>query len=99
MVTWMFRLNVSNNAGVGGSALYLSLPVTPASTVHSVHGSGTIYDQSSNTTYAGRWGGTANNIIVFTGDWSGGGSWGSTPSIGTRSGDSLSGIVTIEVNL
>jgi hypothetical protein len=90
------QVNVTFTAGgTGGSGLSITLPsgLTPTNGLQI--GNGMIYDASASTGYH------ASVYVVsgkmqFSGDWSGAGTWGFSPSLAIASGDNITFNATYE---
>ena len=94
-----FRLTVGNPPGsTGNNAISVSVPVAAKTKSLARCGSGSVFDDSTSTTYGGVWiqDFSDNTIVVLIGDWSGSGAWGTAPNLALASGDSVQGFLIYE---
>ena len=83
-------VTINSGTGQSGQPLAISLPVAPYVTVYNMFGGAWIYDASTATAYnSSVYGISGTSTVGFLGDWSGGNSWGNTPSIQATTSDEV----------
>lgn len=94
-----FRLTVGNPPGsTANNVISVSVPVAAKTKSLARCGSGSVFDDSTTTTYAGVWiqAFSDDTVVNLIGDWSAAGAWGTVPNLALASGDSVQGFLIYE---